>query len=140
MRGNKGLTLVEILVVMAIAGIMIPVGMTAVSSYQKTEEYVRRPVEMGRISAALRAFLKDRLYLPNFSNQRDLADWKNYYKPPGNTDAPLPYDFTYTLVRNYVRAGLTTGSYPGRVLITGSECSRYNGDPASYCEFSVPFY
>ncbi|MBW4700266.1 MAG: hypothetical protein KME03_20645 [Aphanocapsa lilacina HA4352-LM1] len=146
-RDCHGSTFTEALAAVAIAAILAPATLIAVSSYRQSQMAAQYPVEMGRILAASRAFLKDHLRLPDLVTAPATLDaelWRQYYHPPANlkrsADQLLPDGLVYAVVRPYRPSGVTTEAFVGQIRITGSHCDRYDGDPAAACEYNVPFY
>jgi type II secretory pathway pseudopilin PulG len=142
-RKANGFALVEILSAAAVSAVLLYVGLAAIPAWQKQQQVGQRPVEMGKIIAASRAFLKDTLHLPDLSQSQDLALWPNYYKPPQNlvsqANQPLPDGFSYQIVRPYSPSGLTTDDVPGEIKVTGATCDQPSDDPQVFCDAIIPF-
>jgi prepilin-type N-terminal cleavage/methylation domain-containing protein len=142
-RKLHGFALIEILSAVVVSAILLTVGLAAIPAWQKQQQAAQRPVEMGKIVAASRAFLKDTLRLPDLSQQEDRALWASYYKPPSNltseANQALPDGFRYQIVRAYSPSGLTTDDVPGEIKVTGTTCDQPSSDPQAFCDVIVPF-
>jgi Tfp pilus assembly protein PilE len=142
-RKIGGFALIEILSAAAVSAVLLYVGLAAIPAWQKQQHVAQRPVEMGKIIAASRTFLKDTLHLPDLSQSDDLALWPNYYKPPQNlvsqANQPLPDGFSYQIVRAYSPSGLTTDDVPGEIKVTGATCDQPSDDPQAFCDAIIPF-
>lgn len=142
-RNVLGSTLIEILSAVIVSAILLSVGVVAIPAWQKQQQVAQRPVEMGKIVAASRAFLQDTLHLPDLSQAEDRALWASYYNPPSNltreTNQALPDGFSYQIVRAYSPSGLTTDDVPGEIKVTGATCDQPSSDPQAFCDAIVPF-
>jgi Tfp pilus assembly protein PilE len=142
-RKANGFALIEILSAAAVSAVLLYVGFAAIPAWQKQQQATQRPVEIGKIVAASRAFLKDTLHLPDLSQPQDLALWVNYYKPPQNlasqANQPLPDGFSYQIVRAYSPSGLTTDDVPGEIKVTGAPCNQPSDDPQAFCSAIISF-
>ncbi|AGY60399.1 hypothetical protein [Gloeobacter kilaueensis] len=147
------LSLAQVLLAVAVGALLAPLTVVAVAGYQKSAQAAQYPVEVSRLLAASRAFVKDQLRLPDLSGadcsdsgstSPDSALWRNYYRPAAEvTSCPqslLPDGLRYQTVRAFTPAGVTVGSFPGRIRISGSWCDRYDGDPNAFCEYDVPVF
>lgn len=142
-RTTNGFALVEILSVVAISAVVLSIGLAAIPAWQKQQQLLQRPIEMGKIAAASRAFLRDTLHLPDLNQPGDRTLWANYYKPPHNLasepNQALPDGFGYQIVRAYAPAGLTTDDAPGEIRVTGASCDQPSDDPQAFCDLIVAF-
>lgn len=149
-RDRTGATFTEVVVAMGIGAVLAPLALVAAGGYQTSQKAGQYPVEVNRIFVATRAFLKDELHLPQLpygqsaGNPQDIERWRTYYRPPAGLRQAqtqlLPDGLSYEVARNHTPSGVATTYFPGKIVLHGTWCDRFDGNSQATCSYNVPFY